>query len=257
MAHARRAARREQVQQLVIPLIAAGLATPGEPRRESSDSHHDDDRSDRRHAHASAQRQLGVPRPRRHAALQAQGHDRRDPPAGGLHRLATHVEDAEVGKSLVIELKYGRNRERSIAGLRRVSKPGLRVYAKSTNLPRVLGGLGVAIISTSTGLQTDRQATRTAWAGKSSPTSGEGVGDHVPHREAAHHRAVRGGRDHRRPHGDGEGPQGHPVAHRDRADHGRARRRRRDRGQAPGRRARAAGRCTACPARWSTTWSSA
>ena len=70
------------------------------------------------------------------------------------------VEDAEVGKSLMIELKYGRNRERSIAGLRRVSKPGLRVYAKSTNLPRVLGGLGVAIISTSNGLLTDRQANK-------------------------------------------------------------------------------------------------
>ncbi|WP_299447568.1 30S ribosomal protein S8 [uncultured Phycicoccus sp.] len=68
------------------------------------------------------------------------------------------VEDAEVGKTLVVQLKYGPNRERSIAGLRRVSKPGLRVYAKSTNLPKVLGGLGVAIISTSSGLLTDRQA---------------------------------------------------------------------------------------------------
>ena len=69
-----------------------------------------------------------------------------------------HVEEAEVGKSLVLDLKYGPNRERSIAGVRRVSKPGLRVYAKSTNLPKVLGGLGVAIISTSSGLLTDRQA---------------------------------------------------------------------------------------------------
>jgi small subunit ribosomal protein S8 len=68
------------------------------------------------------------------------------------------VEDAEVGKKLTIALKYGPNRERSISGLRRVSKPGLRVYAKSTNLPRVLGGLGVAILSTSSGLLTDRQA---------------------------------------------------------------------------------------------------
>ena len=68
------------------------------------------------------------------------------------------VEDAEVGKTLTIDLKYGPNRERSIAGIRRVSKPGLRVYAKSTNLPKVLGGLGVAIISTSSGLLTDRQA---------------------------------------------------------------------------------------------------
>mgnify|MGYP001260957978 FL=1 len=68
------------------------------------------------------------------------------------------VSDAEVGKTLTITLKYGPNRERSIAGVRRVSKPGLRVYAKSTNLPRVLGGLGVAILSTSTGLLTDKQA---------------------------------------------------------------------------------------------------
>ncbi len=63
-----------------------------------------------------------------------------------------------VGKSLVVNLKYGPNRERSIAGVRRISKPGLRVYAKATGLPKVLGGLGVAIISTSTGLLTDRQA---------------------------------------------------------------------------------------------------
>jgi small subunit ribosomal protein S8 len=68
------------------------------------------------------------------------------------------TEDATVGKSLVVDLKYGPNRERSIAGIKRVSKPGLRVYAKSTELPRVLGGLGVAIISTSSGLLTDRQA---------------------------------------------------------------------------------------------------
>jgi len=61
---------------------------------------------------------------------------------------AWRLEDAEVGKTLVLDLKYGPNRERSLAGLRRVSKPGLRVYAKSTNLPRVLGGLGIAIIST-------------------------------------------------------------------------------------------------------------
>ena len=67
------------------------------------------------------------------------------------------VVDETVGKSLVVDLKYGPNREKSIAGVRRVSKPGLRVYAKSTALPKVLGGLGVAIISTSSGLLTDRQ----------------------------------------------------------------------------------------------------
>jgi small subunit ribosomal protein S8 len=68
------------------------------------------------------------------------------------------VEDAEVGKTLTLNLKYGPSRERSIAGIRRVSKPGLRVYAKSNALPKVLGGLGTAIISTSTGLLTERQA---------------------------------------------------------------------------------------------------
>ena len=68
------------------------------------------------------------------------------------------IDEAEVGQTLTIDLKYGPNRERSIAGVRRVSKPGLRVYAKSTNLPKVLGGLGVAILSTSSGLLTDKQA---------------------------------------------------------------------------------------------------
>lgn len=68
------------------------------------------------------------------------------------------VEDARVGKTLSLELKYGPQRQTSIAGLERVSKPGLRVYAKAAELPQVLGGLGVAIISTSHGLLTDRQA---------------------------------------------------------------------------------------------------
>ena len=77
-----------------------------------------------------------------------------------------HVEDAAVGQSLVLELKYGPSRERSIAGLRRVSKPGLRVYAKSTALPKVLGGLGVAILSTSSGLLTDRQASQKGVGGE-------------------------------------------------------------------------------------------
>ncbi len=69
-------------------------------------------------------------------------------------------EGEGVERALVVDLKYGPNRERTIAGIRRISKPGLRVYAKATNLPRVLGGLGVAIISTSSGLLTDRQAAK-------------------------------------------------------------------------------------------------
>jgi Ribosomal protein S8 len=68
------------------------------------------------------------------------------------------VEDARVGKTLTITLKFGPNRERALAGVKRVSKPGLRVYAKASNLPKVLGGLGVAILSTSSGLLTDKQA---------------------------------------------------------------------------------------------------
>lgn len=76
------------------------------------------------------------------------------------------VVDAEVGMTLTLSLKYGPSRERSIAGLRRVSKPGLRVYAKSTNLPKVLGGLGIAILSTSTGLLTDRQAAKKGVGGE-------------------------------------------------------------------------------------------
>jgi len=75
------------------------------------------------------------------------------------------VEGA-IGKNLVVELKFGPSRERSLAGIKRVSKPGLRVYAKSTELPRVLGGLGVAIISTSQGLLTDRQARKRSVGGE-------------------------------------------------------------------------------------------
>ena len=74
--------------------------------------------------------------------------------------------EGEVGKTLTVTLKYGQNRERSIAGLRRISKPGLRVYAKSNALPKVLGGLGVAIISTSQGLLTDKEASRKSVGGE-------------------------------------------------------------------------------------------
>jgi small subunit ribosomal protein S8 len=75
-------------------------------------------------------------------------------------------DEGSVGKSLIVELKYGTSRERSLAGIRRVSKPGLRVYAKAPDLPRVLGGLGVAIISTSQGLLTDRQARKRGVGGE-------------------------------------------------------------------------------------------
>jgi len=76
------------------------------------------------------------------------------------------LEDARVGKTLTLDLKYGPNRERSIVGIKRVSKPGLRVYAKSSEIPKVHGGLGVAILSTSSGLLTDRQATKKGVGGE-------------------------------------------------------------------------------------------
>jgi len=62
------------------------------------------------------------------------------------------------GETLTVSMKYSPDRERTISGLRRVSKPGLRVYAKADRVPRVLGGLGVAVLSTSQGLMTDREA---------------------------------------------------------------------------------------------------
>jgi small subunit ribosomal protein S8 len=85
---------------------------------------------------------------------------------GYIATFRTEENANNVGKTLVLDLKFGANRERSIAGLRRVSKPGLRVYAKSTALPKVLGGLGVAIISTSTGLLTDKQANKQGVGGE-------------------------------------------------------------------------------------------
>jgi small subunit ribosomal protein S8 len=76
------------------------------------------------------------------------------------------VEDGSVGKQLIVSLKYSEDRKSSIAGIKRVSKPGLRVYAKSTELPKVLGGLGIAILSTSSGLLTDRQAAKKGVGGE-------------------------------------------------------------------------------------------
>jgi small subunit ribosomal protein S8 len=68
--------------------------------------------------------------------------------------------------TLVVELKYGRNRERVISGLKRVSKPGRRIYARKDRLPRVLGGMGVAILSTSSGLMTARTAQQAGVGGE-------------------------------------------------------------------------------------------
>ena len=70
------------------------------------------------------------------------------------------------GRTLIVNMKYAPDRTRTISGIKRVSKPGLRVYAKADNLPRVLGGLGVAVVSTSQGLMTDREARRSRMGGE-------------------------------------------------------------------------------------------
>jgi small subunit ribosomal protein S8 len=76
------------------------------------------------------------------------------------------VEDAEVGKTIRITLKYDEQRRRVISGLDRVSKPGRRVYADRTTLPRVLGGMGIAIVSTSQGVITGHEARRRGIGGE-------------------------------------------------------------------------------------------
>jgi small subunit ribosomal protein S8 len=76
------------------------------------------------------------------------------------------MEGEEPKRRIVIEMKYGPDRERTITGVKRVSRPGRRVYADRRRLPRVLGGLGIAILSTSNGLMTDRQAARRGVGGE-------------------------------------------------------------------------------------------
>jgi small subunit ribosomal protein S8 len=77
---------------------------------------------------------------------------------GYIEGYSVTEDPTRPGRVLTIEMKYSPERARTISGLRRVSKPGLRVYTKADKLPRVLGGLGVAVLSTSQGLMTDREA---------------------------------------------------------------------------------------------------
>ena len=76
------------------------------------------------------------------------------------------IEGEGIEKSIAIELKYGAKGERVITGIKRVSKPGLRVYAGCEDLPKVLNGLGIAIISTPKGLMTDREARKARHGGE-------------------------------------------------------------------------------------------
>ena len=76
------------------------------------------------------------------------------------------AKEAKVGQTLEVTLKYGPNGERSIQGIKRISKPGLRIYAGKDELPRVLGGLGTAVVSTSKGVMTDRDARKKGIGGE-------------------------------------------------------------------------------------------
>ncbi|HLM28344.1 MAG TPA: 30S ribosomal protein S8 [Acidimicrobiales bacterium] len=77
---------------------------------------------------------------------------------GYIEGFSVDENPEQPGKTLVVTMKYSPERARTISGIKRVSKPGLRVYSKSTEVPRVLGGLGVAVLSTSQGLLSDREA---------------------------------------------------------------------------------------------------
>ena len=77
-----------------------------------------------------------------------------------------NFESVNNGKTLKVTLKYGSNKEKVISGIKRISKPGLRVYAKKEELPRVLGGLGIAVISTSQGVMSDKTARKLGLGGE-------------------------------------------------------------------------------------------
>ncbi len=85
--------------------------------------------------------------------------------AEGYIKNFERISNNEQGM-LKLYLKYGRDSQRAITGIKRISKPGLRVYAKKDELPRVLGGLGIAIISTSQGLMTDKEAGKAGLGGE-------------------------------------------------------------------------------------------
>ncbi len=85
---------------------------------------------------------------------------------GYIHGFDVKDNEGRPGSSMTISMKYSPERKRVISGLRRVSKPGLRVYRKADGVPRVLGGLGVAVLSTSNGLMSDRDARRKGVGGE-------------------------------------------------------------------------------------------
>jgi small subunit ribosomal protein S8 len=85
---------------------------------------------------------------------------------GYIEGFGVADDPSRPGRVLTVTMKYSPERQRTISGLRRVSKPGLRVYSKADKIPRVLGGLGVAVLSTSRGLLTDREARKAGVGGE-------------------------------------------------------------------------------------------
>lgn len=85
---------------------------------------------------------------------------------GYISDFGVSDDSGRPGRTLEITMKYSPDRSRTISGIRRISKPGLRVYTKADRLPRVLGGLGVAVLSTSQGLMTDREARQRRMGGE-------------------------------------------------------------------------------------------
>jgi small subunit ribosomal protein S8 len=85
---------------------------------------------------------------------------------GYIDGFDVRVVDGKPGTTLDIKLKYSLDRKRTIMGIKRISKPGLRIYKKSDQMPKVLGGVGVAVVSTSQGLMTDREARKNKLGGE-------------------------------------------------------------------------------------------
>ena len=85
---------------------------------------------------------------------------------GYIEEFGVADDPSRPGRVLTVTMKYSPERQRTISGLRRISKPGLRVYTKAETVPRVLGGLGVAVLSTSKGLMTDREARKARIGGE-------------------------------------------------------------------------------------------
>lgn len=85
---------------------------------------------------------------------------------GFIEGFAVRDADGKPGTTLEIKLKYSADRKRTIVGIKRISKPGLRIYKQADQMPKVLGGVGVAVVSTSQGLMTDREARKKGVGGE-------------------------------------------------------------------------------------------